>query len=127
MSPRLLLKRGELYAVMYWDIPPGDQRAESDDKLLDEAARGIKDEPVVRTVVRQEPRVVSGFPAREIEYVATDGGTYLCRVVVAEGRLYAVVGGGRFVRPGNANIRRYLDSFEVTSGNQHPRKPPPGR
>ena len=24
----MLLKRGELYAVMYWDIPPADQRAE---------------------------------------------------------------------------------------------------
>jgi predicted Zn finger-like uncharacterized protein len=120
----MLLKRGELYAVMYWDMPPANRRNRTDDDLLDEAVNGIKEEPVVRALVRQEPVVVSGFAGREIEYVATDGGTYICRVVVADSRLYSVIGGGRFARPGNANIRRFLDSFEVITAARLPQQPP---
>ena len=120
----MLLKRGELYAVMYWDVPPAAERKQTDEKLLDESVRGIEREPAVRNVVRQQAVVVSGRPGREIEYIATDGGTYICRVVVGEKRLYAAVGGGRFVRSDNANIRRFLDSFEVVA---EPEELPPVR
>jgi hypothetical protein len=54
---------------------PSELNQSSDDDLLDEAVNGIKEEPVVRDLVRQEPLVVSGFAGREIEYVAADGGT----------------------------------------------------
>jgi hypothetical protein len=68
----------------------------------------------VKRVVREQKLAVSGFPAREVEFLGNDGGTYIARVVIADTRLYIVVGGGRFVRPGNANIRRFIDSFKVT-------------
>ena len=44
------------------------------------------------------------------------------RIVVAGSRLYVAVGGGRFVRPGNANIRRFVDSFQVTGQAIRPPK-----
>ena len=110
----VLYKRGECYAVSYGDMPPRNQRAVGDEALLDEAVRGMRTDGDVKRVVREEKITVSGFPAREVEFLATDGGTYTARVIVADTRLYIVIGGGRFVRPGNANVRRFLDSFKVT-------------
>lgn len=110
----ILWKRGEFYAVMYWDILPARARAQADRMLLDAAERGIEEEPEVRRIVRKEAISVSGFPGMEIEYLATDGGTYIGRFIVADSRLFALVGGGRFVNPGNANVRRFLNSFAVT-------------
>jgi hypothetical protein len=82
-----------------------------DDELLDYAVNAIKEEPVVRTLVRQVPVMLSGFAGHEIEYVATDSRTYICRVIAAYSRLYPKIGGGRFIKLGNANIRRFLDSM----------------
>ena len=110
---------------MYWEIPPADTRAESDEKLLDQAERGVEQEPTVRRVVRKTPITVSNFRGVEIEYIATDGGTYVARLIVADSRLYGVVGGGRFVQPGNDNIRRFLDSFTIIDLNLRPNAPPP--
>jgi hypothetical protein len=110
----MLWRRGEFYAVMYWDIPPAAARVETDKKLLDAAVKAMETDPEVRRVVRDVPITVSDFAGREVEYVATDGGTYIGRFVIADSRLYGVVGGGRFVHPGNANVRRFLDSFAVT-------------
>jgi hypothetical protein len=118
----ILWKRGEVYAVMYWDIPPANVRAQADQVLLDAAERGVEEEPEVQRIVRKQAITVSGFPGLEIEYVATDGGTYIGRFIVADSRLYALVGGGRFVHPGNANIRRFLDSFVVTDPQLRPRR-----
>jgi hypothetical protein len=116
----ILWKRGEVYVVMHRDFDPKDRGWRTDEQLLDEAVKGIEQESEVRTMVRKEPLQVSGFPAREIEYVGKDGGTCVGRIVVAGSRLYVVVGGGRFVRPGNANIRRFVDSFEVTGQDIRP-------
>jgi hypothetical protein len=116
----ILWKRGEFYAVMYWDILPAKARAQADEALLDSAEQGVEQEPEVRRIVRKETITVSGFHGREIEYVATDGGTYIGRFIVADSRLYALVGGGRFVHPGNVNVRRFLDSFAVTDPKLRP-------
>lgn len=110
----VLWKRGESYIILHGDIPSRRLRAKDDDELLREAVNSMSTAPEVRRVVRNEAITVSGFPGREVEYVATDGGSYFARVVIADRKLYVLVGGGRFVRPGNANIRRFLDSFAVT-------------
>jgi len=116
----ILWKRGEFYAVMYWDIPPANARAQTDQALLEAAEHGVAQEAEVQRIVRKESITVSGCPALEIEYLATDGGTYIARFIIANSRLYALVGGGRFVHPGNANIRRFLDSFAVTDPKLRP-------
>ena len=120
----ILWKRGEVYAVMYYDIAPADFRMQTDEMLLAEAERGVEHEAEVERIVRKEPITVSGFKGLEIEYVATDGGTYIGRFIVANNRLYTLVGGGRFVSPGNANIRRFLDSFTIIQPNPAPELAP---
>jgi hypothetical protein len=109
----VLWKRGEFYVITYMPILPRSARAESDEAILDQAIKEMRAEPGVR-VLRTEDITVSGFPAREIEYTADDGGNYVGRLVVADSRFYILVAGGRFVSAGNKNIRRFLDSFEVT-------------
>jgi hypothetical protein len=116
----ILWNRGECYVVLHGDIPGRGARAESDDQMLKEAVRGMAADPEVRRVARDVPVVVSGFPGREVEFEGTDGGSYLARVVIADQRVFVVIGGGRFVRPGNANIRRFVESFQVTDPNLKP-------
>ncbi len=111
-------KRGEFYAVMYTPVPPPGSRGETDERVLDESVRAMETDHEVRRVVRKERITVSGFPGREVEFVGTDGGTYLARVVIADRLLYVAIAGGRFVGPGNANIRRFLDSFQLTEPKQ---------
>ena len=120
----ILWKRGEFFVVWYRAIVPARQRVETDQQLLAEAERGIEREPEVQRIVSKKPITVSGFPGIEIEYVARDGGNYVARVIVADQRMYALVGGGRFVGPGNANVRRFLDSFAVTNARLQPKLPP---
>jgi DNA-directed RNA polymerase subunit RPC12/RpoP len=117
----VLWKRAEFYVVMYADVPPPGQRAVSDDDALEFAVKEVRTDPECR-LVRAGRVTVSGFPAREVEFVA-DGGTYLGRFVLADRRIYVVIAGGRFVRPDSANVRRFLDSFAVTgAGEQAGRK-----
>ena len=110
----MLWSRGEEYSIAYGDILPRNQRAHPDERLLDQSVEEIETRPECRRIVRNERLTVSGFPARELELVGKDGGTYMVRIVVADSRYYIVIGGGRSVRPGNENIRRFLNSFEVT-------------
>lgn len=120
----ILWKRGEVYAVMYYDIPAATVRVKTDEMLLAEAERGVEREAEVESIVRKQSIKVSGFKGKEIEYIAKDGGTYIGRIIVANDRLYTVVGGGRFVSPGNANIRRFLDSFTIVQTNPAPELAP---
>ncbi|MBY0457498.1 MAG: hypothetical protein K2V38_09195, partial [Gemmataceae bacterium] len=83
-------------------------------KQLDAAVEGIRAGQDVASVVGSRDVSVGPFPAREVEYTTHDGALFVARVVVAEGRVYVVVAGGQFTKAGNANVRRFLDSFEVT-------------
>lgn len=108
-----LRTRAESYAVLHWTVKPTRERArtEPDEDWLDHQ---VKIRTAGKTVVRTEPVEVSGFPGREFEYRNEKGGTFVGRVVVADSRAYVLIAGGRFTRPGNANVRRFLDSFEIT-------------
>src|SRR5579883_266694 len=114
----LLWKRGECYAVMYGDVPPKNARGMSDEQLLRESVKGMNANKDVRRILLDEAITVSGFPGREVEYEWTDNGIYTARIVITNRRLYVAIGGGRFVRRGNANIRRFIDSFKITEFNQ---------
>jgi hypothetical protein len=110
----VLWKRGEVYIVSYLELPPAGQRLLTDQQMLDEVTHRMESDPEIKKMVRNDPIKVSGYPGREIEYLYEDGGTYVGRIVITNRRMYIVVGGGRFVRPGNKNLRRFLDSFQIT-------------
>lgn len=104
--------REEVFLVAYEDLAQPRRRMTDRDQL-DQAVRVLQTNPTVR-VVNERPITVSGFPGREIEYTAGRNATYVLRLVVAEGRLYRVVAGGKSVRSGNDDVRRFLDSFQIT-------------
>jgi hypothetical protein len=120
----VLVKRLECYAITYADVEPRHLRARSDEQILREVVQEMTKDPEVVRVSRDVPITVSGHPGREVEFITDDGGTYLARLVVADRKVYIVIGGGRFVKSGNANIRRFVDSFQVTSANPAPNAPP---
>jgi hypothetical protein len=108
-----LWTRAENFVIAYRDVdrPPGGK---SDAQFLDEEVRAVTTDHNIRAVLRDETITVSGFPAREFEYRYKNDGTVVGRVVVADNRIYVVVAGGRFTQPGDENVRRFLDSFEIT-------------
>ncbi len=111
----LLLVKLEEYSVVYADIDEQLRPFMQDEDILDDAVTGLEeDEPGV-VILRDNPTTVSGFPAREVVFTHSDGGTYVCRIVVADTRLYIVTAGGpNMDTDGNERTRRFLDSFEVT-------------
>jgi len=93
----VLLLKLEQYAVVYRDIEPATRQTLTDDDILAEAVKGIKDELPTARLVRDDRVTVSGFPGREVVMEVPGQETGVWRVVVAETRLYVV-----------------LDSFVVT-------------
>ncbi len=114
MEGTILFSRAEEFAVVYGDAGPAGQQFGADKQQIDEAVKGMQSTGDVRAVLSQKDITVGGFPAREVEFSAKSGGWYVARIVVAEGRVYVLIAGGRFARPGNENARRFLDSFEIT-------------
>ncbi|VTR90977.1 : Laminin_G_3 [Gemmata massiliana] len=114
MEGTILIGRAEEFAVVYGDTLPAGQQFGTDQQQIDEAVKGMQSTGDVRAVLSQKNITVGGFPAREVEFSAKSGGWYVSRIVVADGRVYVVIAGGRFARPGNENARRFLDSFEIT-------------
>lgn len=110
----VLWKRGECYAVTYGDIEARNRRAISDEQLLRDTVTAITKDSEVKRVLRDEAITVSGFPGREFEFEGEDGGFYAGRVVIANRRAFVALGGGRFVKRDNANIRRFVNSFKIT-------------
>jgi hypothetical protein len=103
-----LWTRAEDYAIMYSDRPKG-----TDDEILTQQVNGLTAGREVRGA-RVQAIEVGGFPGREFQYEGQNGGTYTGRVIVADTRVYVLLAGGRFTRPDSENVRRFLDSFEIT-------------
>lgn len=129
-----LWTRAEHFVVAFRDVerPRGGK---SDAQILEEEVKAVTTDRKIRAVTRTEPVTVSGFPGREFEYRYTNDGTVTGRVVVADNRIYVLVAGGQFTRPGDENVRRFLDSFAITdprllaiaekrAAAQRPQKPP---
>jgi predicted Zn finger-like uncharacterized protein len=101
-----------VYAVGYEDIPRAGKRLPDEGYLADQVTE-LRTIPNIQ-VLRDQPITVAGFPGHEVEFVAGNGGTYVLRLVIADHRLYRLVAGGKSVRSGDENVRRFLDSFEIT-------------
>jgi hypothetical protein len=65
-------------------------------------------------LIRNEPITVNGFSGREIEFQAKETGWHTARVIVADTRVYLVIGGGGMAQPNDSDVRRFLNSFEIT-------------
>lgn len=105
--------RGDVYAVGYHEVPPPGHRL-ADDPYLAVQVKLIESNSGVRRILRNEPITVTGFPAREVEFLATNGGIYVLRLVITDTRAYRLVAGGKSVQSGDANVRYFLDSFAIT-------------
>jgi hypothetical protein len=66
-------------------------------------------------VIRTDPIGVSEFPGREVVLEGPDRWGVVARVVVAETRTYTVVVVGPGVTPDGPRVRRFLDSFRITT------------
>lgn len=110
----MLFGRMEEFAIVYGDIPPHERRFGTDKQRMDDAVKAMKESGEVGALLRQKDITVGGFPAREVEFSTTGGGWYISRIIIADGRVYVLVAGGRFAKPGNENARRFMDSFEIT-------------
>lgn len=112
-----LWARGENYAVVWGDAPRTDKqgKARTDQQVLDELLKVLTLDPNIREGgVWTKPTEVGGFPAREFEIRYRNNGTVTGVAVAAGPRGYLVFAGGRFTRPGNPNVRRFIASFEIT-------------
>jgi hypothetical protein len=105
--------RDEVYAVSYQRVAPPGRRL-PDEVFLAAQVKFLEANGTLRRIVRDEALTVSGFAAREVEFTAANGGTYVLRLVIAETRAYRIIAGGRSVSSGNENVRRFLDSFAIT-------------
>jgi hypothetical protein len=108
-----LWTRAENYAIAYRDLPDGPRQ--TDDQILDDEIKRVLGEP--RQARPADPIDVGGFPGREFEYRAKGGAVYRGRVILAGTRVYVLLAGGRFTEPDDENVRRFLESFEVTDPN----------
>lgn len=110
----ILFRALEEYAIVYGDVPPHERQWLSDKDRIDAAVQSMKSSGEVQSVLNQKDITVNGFPGREVEFSAKGSGYYGARVIVADGRVYVLVAGGKTSSPGNPNVRRFLDSFEIT-------------
>ncbi|HEY1192483.1 MAG TPA: hypothetical protein VGE74_32970, partial [Gemmata sp.] len=110
----ILFRPLQEYAVVYRELPFGNGGPGGEKPIIDAAVEGMKTSGEMGTVLSQRDIVVDGFPGRELELSARDGGYYGARIIVAETRLYILIAGGKWVARGEPNVRRFLDSFAVT-------------
>lgn len=110
----LLRLRSEEYVVMYIEIPAQRRQTMTDDGLFQDAIDNVKLEQPDVHFTRNDPVVVSGFPARELECTSHKLGSAILRIVLAETRAYVVIAAGRGANANNERFRRFIDSFEVT-------------
>lgn len=114
MEGTILFRRLQEYVVVYRDLPPHERGGATDKALMDAAVDGMKSSGEVDAVLSQKDIVVNGFPGREVEFSGREGGHYTARVIIADGRLYMLVAGGKLADRNEPNVRRFLDSFEIT-------------
>lgn len=109
----VLVGRVEFYWVWWSTFENGFQAGLNDKDILDEAVKNLTREGNA-TVVREAPKTVDGFNAREVVLSLAEGQVHHCLIVVGKTKLYVVAAGGPFVNEGgNARIRKFLDSFHL--------------
>src|SRR5206468_1216175 len=87
----------------------------NEEDVLKKSVEGLATE-VNGTVVRETPKTIDNFPAREVVYSTQDGAHFHCLIVLTKTRAFVAAAGGPFVSAGgNKRIRRFLDSFHVVA------------
>ncbi|MCE9566632.1 MAG: hypothetical protein K8U57_31805 [Planctomycetes bacterium] len=111
-----LWTRAENYIIAYRDLK---DLPKSEDEFLDAEVEVITSDKhiIVQPIKRSEKIEVQGFPGREFEYEFKNGGVVTGRVILAGKRVYILVAGGQFTDSGTENVRRFLESFEITDPN----------
>lgn len=119
----VLLKRGAAqFIVFYTDGPSEKERAnkkpaESDEQVAEKTVQQLLDAmqdndqkglPPIR-----KPTSSAGFDGQQVDFQARSG-FYTARVIVADTRVYVVLAGGGVTMPNDPDVRRFLDSFEIT-------------
>lgn len=118
----ILLGKLEEYRILYGELDP-DVRADStDEALLDEMVKNLRDEPPPAEIVASKDVTVSGYKARELR-IRVEGQNALVRIVVTRTRWYTVIAGGPLTGPDEPRVRRFVESFKLTEPK--PADPPP--
>jgi hypothetical protein len=107
------LRRAEKFMVIYRDIKSAKDRGATDEQELDSRIERIRRAMEAEQFAENKPITVGGFSGREISFQAKTG-WHVARVVVADTRVYIVLGGGGMAQPGDPDLQRFLDSFEIT-------------
>jgi hypothetical protein len=109
----ILLGRLEEYSVVYTDINPLERFGNTDDRLLDQAADGLKNAQPPARVLSSKNVTVSGYSGRELE-LDMQGQKRVVRIVVTRTRVYRVIAGGPLTPTTDPRVRRFVESFKLT-------------
>jgi hypothetical protein len=121
----MLVGRLEVYSVYHKELDAA-ARQFSDEQILKTVVAGMKADPENQGIgiIREQPMTVAGYPAREVVFTHPDGGTNVCRVVVAGSHQYILGVSGPLMKPdGNERSERFFDSFQVTAQPVVPPRP----
>ncbi|MFO0825814.1 MAG: hypothetical protein U0792_22290, partial [Gemmataceae bacterium] len=99
--------------VVFWGDFPGGRAHLTDDSLFTAALQDMRGKFPNAKVDVKPKMLVNGFNAQESTFHLGNE-TYTMRIIVAETRLFITYAGGRSISADNENVRRFLDSFEVT-------------
>lgn len=112
----MLVGRAEFYWVWYKDIPDRNGVVD-DERLLDESVQALVKDGM-GTVMRETPKNVDGFAARELIIIQENQQVSHCLIVLARTRLYLVAVSGPMIdTEGNERIRHFFDSFKIVNPN----------
>jgi hypothetical protein len=103
------------YVVVWGNAPTQRNRVATDEQTIDGAIQGIQNAlPANASIERGEMSTVNGCPSRDVTVIVPGAGEMVIRFVVADSRLYMVVAGGRGGKADHPDVRRVIDSFEIT-------------
>jgi len=115
----ILLGRMEEYSIVSAAFGPGGRFGITDEKILDEALKNLREGPTPARIVSTKDVTVSGYKAREVQLRLKEQ-NLLARIVVTPTKLYTVIAGGPFTDADEPRVRRFVESFKLNEP-----KPPP--
>jgi hypothetical protein len=110
----LLLGRLEEYSIVYTDLAPDLRFGNTDEMILDQALKNLREGPVPATIISTKDVTVSGYKAREVKLRLKEQ-NLLSRIVVTPTRLYTAIAGGPFTGADEPRVRRFVESFKLNA------------
>jgi DNA-directed RNA polymerase subunit RPC12/RpoP len=109
----ILIGKLEVYRVMHGDLDPDTRATRTDEALLDELVKNLRDDPPPAQIVSSKDVTVSGYKAREL-HVRAEGQNALVRIVVTRTRWYTLIAGGPLAAADEPRLRQFVESFKLT-------------